>query len=71
MTGVASSMLMYVVNSGDANQLLSKSIEAILNQMKALACEAEKGWSVLNLNETINAWMVCIIQDEKDNILSK
>lgn len=56
MTGVASSMLLYIINSCNGDQLLIRSIHAILTQLKILACAAGENVSAWSLNEAINGW---------------
>lgn len=58
VTSVASSVLLYIINSYNVDQLLVKSVQAILHQFKAIAYQSEKVWAVSNLDERMNQWMV-------------
>ncbi|KAK3911304.1 putative glycine dehydrogenase (decarboxylating) subunit 1 [Frankliniella fusca] len=50
--GLASSFILYIINSGNANELLQKSMESIIIQLRGITIENPG----IHLNETINQW---------------
>ncbi|XP_034244739.1 uncharacterized protein LOC117647210 [Thrips palmi] len=61
-SSVASSMLLYIISSCNADQLLEKSIQAILNQMRNLASGNEIEWPASKLHEVMDQWTGSIHQ---------
>ena len=61
VTSIASSVLLYIINSYSVDSLLVKSVQAILNQLKAIAYQRGTVWAISNLDERINHWVVSVL----------